>query len=83
MTYDNERYYIFDCNGVLTGNKKGYSTTGNALSIANRRTGFIYDHLYNAYLKTLKHKLEQGYVHPMTFYKIISGNTLNKRDNHV
>jgi hypothetical protein len=83
MSYDNDRYYILDCTGTVVGNQKGYRTMGSASSIANRHTGFTYDHLYHTYLKSLKTKLDQGSLHPMNFYKIVIGETLNKRTNDV
>lgn len=51
MTYDPDRYYIFDCTGKLIGNPFGYKTHSAASAQTNRKNATIYIQIWNAFRK--------------------------------
>ena len=77
MLYDNDRYYIFDCNLVLRGNSNGYKTMSSAISTANKRDSSLYNILHS---RAINHKTINKNLNLV--YKIVIGETLNKRVNH-
>lgn len=49
MTFDPDRYYIFDCNGKLIGNPFGYKTHSAASAQTNRKGASIYSQIWRAF----------------------------------
>jgi hypothetical protein len=74
MLYDNDRYYIFDCNLVLRGNSNGYKTMSSAIATANRRDSSLYNILHS---RVINHKAINKNLNLV--YKIVIGETLNKK----
>lgn len=49
MTFDPDRYYIFDCNGKLIGNPFGYKTHSAAAAQTHRRGYTVYEAIWRAF----------------------------------
>jgi len=45
-------FLIYDCNGTMVGNPKGYKTIGKALSIADNRRTKAYADIHKAFKET-------------------------------
>ena len=49
MNIDTSRYYIFDCNGKMIGNKSGYKTHSLAKAQTNRKGASVYIQIWRAF----------------------------------
>lgn len=42
-------YYIYDCNGKIVGNSKGYSTMSRAMAVSNNKRTKAYNDIWNTF----------------------------------
>jgi hypothetical protein len=66
MSYENHRYYIFDCNNNVAGNLKGYRTFKGATQQASSPKSKLNKYLWFMFYSAKEH----GFLQSNTVYTI-------------